>query len=371
MPEDTSGEKVLPPSERKLQRLRDEGQVAKSQDLNTSALLLMSLAAAYLFGNMIYGEMLYAMELYTANASSIVLTSQSLQAHGYAALTHLAAGLLPFMLFLMGMGIAINVVQIGPLFSAQAIAPKLQRLNPAQGFQRFFSLRSLVELVKSLTKLTIIVSVVVITAWNQWDDFQLMFFLTPQGIIREIVEFAWLLWLRIALVMLLLGIADFLYQRWQFQQDQRMTMREARDELKELEGDPRIKQRVRQLQRQMAMSRMMAEVPEADVIITNPLTYAVALRYDPNQMEAPRVVAKGARLIANRIRETAIEHDVPIVERPPLARTLFRSTEVGDTIPEDLYRTVAEVLAFVYRIDRRADKQRERAEAAHAEAATA
>jgi flagellar biosynthesis protein FlhB len=167
-------------------------------------------------------------------------------------------------------------------------------------------------------------------------------------------------WWRIALAILFLGILDFGFQKWQHGQDLRMTEQEMRDELKQYEGNPQIKQRIRGIQRQMSMNRMMAEIPEADVVITNPTTYAVALRFKPNEMDAPIVIAKGTRLIAERIRDLAIEHNVPIVERPPLARALYRTIEVGQAVPEDLFRAVAEVLAYIYEIEQREDKIRER-----------
>jgi flagellar biosynthetic protein FlhB len=167
-------------------------------------------------------------------------------------------------------------------------------------------------------------------------------------------------WFRAALAMLVLGILDFGYQYWQYQQDLRMSVQEAKEEAQQLEGNPRIKQRIRQIQRQMAMRRMMADVPKADVIITNPVTYAVALRYDMDTMDAPLVIAKGARLLAKRIREIGEENDVPIVEKPDLARALYKNIDVGKPVPENLFRAVAEVLSFVYKIDRREEKRRER-----------
>jgi len=184
--------------------------------------------------------------------------------------------------------------------------------------------------------------------------------LTPRALVPAIGGLVMTVWWRIALAMLVLGILDYGFQRWQHNRDLMMTVQEARQEAKELEGDPRIKARVRHIQRQMALQRMMAGVPAADVIITNPTTYAVALRYDMAEMSAPVVVAKGARLLAERIRNIALEHTVPIVRKPDLARTLYRTIEVGQPVPENLFRAVAEVLAYVYEIDRRADKVRER-----------
>ena len=233
-------------------------------------------------------------------------------------------------------------------------------MNPIQGFQRFFSVRTLVELVKSLFKLGIISAIVYFTLANRWGEVLSLMHMSPAASSLAVWDLIVAVWWRIALAMVILGILDYAFQRWQFGQDQRMTHQEARQEMKEMEGDPQIKQRVRQIQRQMAMQRMMGEVPEADVVITNPVTYAIALRYDVKAMNVPVVVAKGARLQAQRIREVAVEHDVPIVERPELARALYRSIELGQPIPEDLFKAVAEVLAYVYRIDNRAKKQEER-----------
>ena len=184
--------------------------------------------------------------------------------------------------------------------------------------------------------------------------------LTPAGMVGAMASLTGLVWLRVVLAMLVLGILDYGYQRWQYLQELRMTVQEAREETKEIEGDPRIRQRIRQIQRQMAMQRMMRAVPEADVVVTNPTHFAVALRYDAREMEVPVVTAKGARLLAERIRALAGEHRVPIVQKPDLARMLYRTIEVGQPVPENLFVAVAEVLAFVFEIDRRAEKIRER-----------
>ncbi len=195
---------------------------------------------------------------------------------------------------------------------------------------------------------------------NRWEEIILFIYLTPAGITNALAALVALVWFRVVLVMLAIGLIDYGYQYWQHRRDLRMTHQEVKEETKQLEGDPRIKQRIRQLQRQVAMQRMMQEVPTADVIITNPVRYAVALRYDMARMESPVVIAKGVRLIAERIREIAIEHDVPIVEKPELARALFKTIDVGDPVPENLFVAVADVLAFVYRIDQRKEKIRER-----------
>lgn len=364
MAEQPTGEKILPPSARKLERLREEGTVSKSQDLNAAAILTMALASLYLLGGNIFDMMREATRYYIGGAASILVNAEAMQGFTRDALGYLVTAMLPFGLILLATGVAINITQIGVMVAPKALMPKWQRISPASGVKRLFSLRAFVEFIKSMTKLTIIGTVVYITIAGRWEELQFLVFLTPEGIIHEVAGLIMVIWLRVVLAMLLIGVLDLLYQRWQFQQDQRMTMKEARDETKEMEGDPLIRQRVRQLQRRMSQQRMMAEVPAADVVITNPVRFAIALRYDPDKMDAPVVVAKGQRLIAERIRSLAVDHDVPIVERPPLARTLFKNVEVGHSVPETLFRAVAEVMAFVYQVDRRAEKIRERAVAA-------
>jgi flagellar biosynthetic protein FlhB len=261
-------------------------------------------------------------------------------------------------------GLASNVLQIGFLASSQALQPKFDRLNPITGLRRFFSVRIVIELVKSVLKLVVITWIVWFGIQNRLGEVLYSIHLTPETLAWAVSSLVIAIWWRVVIAMLVLGILDFGIQRWMHSRDLRMTVQEAREEAKQLEGDPRIKQRVRSIQRQMAMQRMMAEVPTADVVITNPTTFAVALRYDTRTMAAPVVVAKGARIIAERIRDIAMEHNVPIVQKPELARALYHSIEINRPVPESLFVAVAEVLAFVYEIDRRAEKVRERHEAA-------
>lgn len=363
MAEQPTGEKTLPASQRKIERERERGNVARSTDLNASATLLVALLCLWLFGPGLIRQLLAASSYFLGDAYVIGTDPGSLRTVLVQVGLITAPATLGVMLVLLAAGIAINVIQIGPLFAPQTLTPRFDRLNPFQGFRRFVTLRTLVELAKALFKLAVVGLVIWLTFRGRWDDVLSLMHLGPEAAARAVWDMLATVWWRIALAMLALGILDFGYQRWQYLRDLMMTQQEAREELKQLEGDPRIKQRIRQIQRQMAMQRMMKAVPEADVVITNPTTYAVALRYDVRQMTAPTVTAKGARLVAERIRALAIEHDVPIVERPELARTLYRSVEVGQTIREDLFRAVAEVLAYVYRIDRRESKRKERAEA--------
>jgi flagellar biosynthetic protein FlhB len=360
MPEDVGGDKSLPASPLKRQRARDDGNVARSQDLSSAAALTVALLTLVLVGPYTLSVMIEAAQYYLGNASQIMEQPVPLRAMGLRVFYYVGLCMAPFLAAMIAAGLSLNLIQVGFLFTTKPLQPKFERLNPITGLQKFVSARSLVELIKSLTKLVLITAIIWFTLRSRWQELILLMNLTPLGLLGAVGGLVAAVWWRIAVAMIILGIADYGYQWWQHGRDLRMTVREAREEVKELEGDPAIKRRVRQLQRQIAMQRMMAEVPKADVIVTNPTEYAVALRYELSEMRAPVVVAKGARLTAQRIRDLAAEHDVPIVQKPELARALFRSVEIGQTIPEDLFHTVAEVLAFVYQIDRREEKMSER-----------
>lgn len=360
MPEQTGGEKVLPPSARKITKAREEGKVARSQDLSSAWSLFVALLALYFLGSSLAAGLVSATRYYFGEAAMLTGELDNPQWVAMGALVHVGRFLLPVLVILLAGGLAMNLLQVGFLFAPAALTPKFDKLNPFTGFQKFFNLRSLVELAKSVFKLTVISAIVYVTFRNRWQDILAWPTLTPAGIVSAMAGLIGLVWLRVVLAMLVLGILDYGYQRWQYLQELRMTVQEAREESKEIEGDPRIRQRIRQVQRQMAMQRMMRAVPEADVVVTNPTRFAVALRYNAREMEVPVVTAKGARLLAERIRELAVEHNVPIVQKPDLARMLYRTIEVGQPVPEDLFVAVAEVLAFVFEIDRRAEKMRER-----------
>ncbi len=363
MAEPTGGEQTLPASPFKKAKQREQGNVAKSQDLTAAITLLTALFLLRITGDSMIGGMMEAMRHYLGDGWALRAEVVNPAAFTLHAFWFIAKAALPFMALLALVGILANVLQFGLLFAPMALMPKPERLNPITGFKKFFSARAAVELVKSVLKLGAISWVVYATLHGRWDEVLALSGLTPWGATKAVGYLVFLVWLRVSALILLLGVFDYGFQRWQYERDLRMTTQEAREEMRQLEGDPKIKQRIRQIQRQMAMQRMMKEVPKADVIITNPTTYAVALRYEPNSMAAPTVVAKGARLLADRIRAIAIENGVPIVERPELARTLYKTLEVGRPVPEALFRAVAEVLAFVYQVDRRAEKIRERAQA--------
>ena len=361
MAEDTGGEKTLPASQYKIQKAREEGNIAKSQDLTAAFSLTIALAGIWYLGPISMKAMLEATHYYFSNISSLDITPSSFTSFTIGTLWMTTKAVWPLILLLLVSGLTMNLIQVGFLFAPKSIAPKLNRLNPLSGFKKFFSPRSAVELVKAILKLVLVSAVVYWALRDRWAEVVGAAYLTPVGAGYAVTKLVLAVWFRIVVAMLILGILDFGFQRWQYGRDLMMTTQEAKEEARQFEGDPRIKQRIRQIQRQMAMKRMMAEVPKADVIITNPIRFAVALRYDVANMQSPVVVAKGARLLAKRIREIAFENNVPIVEKPELARALFKNIEVGQPVPENLFKAVAEVLAFVYKIDRREEKLRERA----------
>jgi len=360
MAEAASGEKSLPASPRKRMKAREEGNVAKSQDLSSAWSLLVAMLALRAFAPYSLRSLLGMARFFFGDASSLLVEKGTVQTLAVQVVTSIAPCVLPLMIIMVVAGLFINVVQVGFMYSPKALRPKFSKLNPIAGFGKFFSARTVMEFAKSMLKLAIVGTIVWITVRDRMEFLLALTSVTPVGLMGAIGGLILKVWTRIVVAIFVLGLIDFGFQKWQYEKDMMMTHKEARDEAKELEGDPRVRQRIRQIQRQMAMQRMMHEVETADVIITNPTTYAVALRYDAIKMPAPVVVAKGARLLAERIREIAVEHNVPIVEKPELARTLYRSIDVGRAVPEKLFRAVAEVLAFVYRIDQRTEKIQER-----------
>ena len=360
MAEDTGGEKTLPASGQKILKAREDGNIAKSQDLNAGLTLMVALFAMMMLGQGVLENLLDSGRYYFSNMAELAADPYAIQSIAAGALYFVAASTLPFMVTMLIFGLTFNLLQVGFLYTTKPMTPKFSRIDPIAGTKRYFSLRTFVELLKSLFKLGAAVVVVWFTMRSRTGELLSLMGMTPWGLLPAIATLVITIWWRIALVMILIGIVDYAYQRWQHGKDLMMTQHEAKQETKELEGDPQIKRRVRQIQRQLATQRMMVDVPEADVVITNPTHYAIAIRYAHGDMETPLVVAKGMRLVAEQIREIAVENDVPIVQRPELARALYKGVEIGQPISEDLFRAVAEVLSFVYAIDRRSDKIRER-----------
>lgn len=342
-------EKATPKRKREA---RQRGQIARSQDIGGSAIFLAIVIALHL-------GFLAAVDA-SAQAFSVALT----HAGSHEDLTIRSIGglflrsILPYapllaMAFGAGVILAVvaNVLQFGLLFSPQLIAPKFSKLNPASGFKRiFFSPQTLVQLVKQLLKLAI---VILICWFGVKDNLTMLYALahaSPHDIIVTVEGVVYGIGVKVGLLLLALGIADYIWEKRRLEQSLKMTKTEVKDEHKQSEGNPEAKQALRQRQRQMARRRMMAAVPKATVVVTNPTHYAVALMWDDLKMDAPVLVAKGADLIAKHIRALAEEHAVPILENPPLARTLYAKVELDSPVPPDLYAAVAQVIAFVYKL---------------------
>ena len=343
-----AGEKTEEPTSKKRADARKKGQVARSQELNSGFVLLVGFFGLKLLWDSIYVSIATYTTYVFTNLNQTVDTENILRIF-IGMVMILAKTAFPIMIFIMIIGLVINFFQVGLNFNTESIEFNLDKLNPINGFGRIFSKRSLVELVKSFFKILVIGFFLYrfiheqILAMPQFMFFDLTTSLT---LVAEII-------FRMAFivigVIMIMAVMDYGYQKWQTTQDLKMTKQEVKDEMKQTEGDPQIKGKIRQKQRQMAMARMMKEVPKADVIITNPTHYAVALSYEQG-MVAPTVIAKGQDLVAQRIKEIGREARVPIIENKPLARTLFAAVQVGDSVPQELYQAVAEVLAYVYRL---------------------
>lgn len=353
MPEDL-GEKTEQPTARRRFEARQKGQVGKSTDFSSAVVLAGAVVACVLFAKPLLEAMLIATR-YPLSAEALSPLAADDRAIADTALISLrtAKVLIPLMLMLVAIAYISGVFQVGFMLSKQAIRWDMNKINPAKGFGRLFSKRTAVKGGIDLLKVIVIAGVVFI-AISQRKDAILALAALPmmEGVTaaaRLILEIA--IW--VLVVLFVLGITDLVYQKWQTTQDLKMTRHEVKDERKSTDGDPETKRRRFNLARQMAMQRIQQDVPNADVVVTNPTHYSVAIRYDIKKSDAPRVVAKGADYLALRIRQVASAAAVPIVERPPLARALYAQIEVGQQIHPEHFEAVAEVLAYVYRLEGR------------------
>jgi flagellar biosynthetic protein FlhB len=351
MAESESGaDKSEEPTEKRLRESREKGQIARSRELNTLAIMLAGAGGLLAFGGSLGSALLSIMSGNFSLAREVIMDERSmaiwLLASGKVAVDALA----PLFLALLIASIVGPIALGGWLFSAKAMAPKMSRMNPAAGLKRMFSAKALVELLKALAKFTLVLTVALAVLAANVDDLLAIAHEPLQSAILHAAQVVgWsALWMACGLV--LIAAVDVPFQLWDNKQKLMMTKQEVRDEYKDSEGKPEVKQRIRQLQREMAERRMMQAVPQADVVITNPTHFAVALKYDPSKGSAPVLLAKGGDFTALKIREIAQEHQVMLLESPALARAVFYSTELDQEIPAGLYLAVAQVLAYVYQI---------------------
>ncbi|MFK0089427.1 flagellar biosynthesis protein FlhB [Pseudomonas sp. NPDC090755] len=351
MAESESGQdKTEDPTEKRKKDSREKGEVARSKELNTVAVTLAGAGALLAFGGGLAETLMELMRINFSLSREVLIDERSMGIFLLASGKMALLATQPVLLVLLLAAIIGPISLGGWLFAAGTLAPKFSRMNPLSGLKRMFSMHALVELIKALAKFFVILLVALAVLASDRDDL-LAIANEPieQAIIHSVQVVGWsALWMAAGL--LLIAAVDAPFQLWQALNKLKMTKQEVRDEYKDSEGKPEVKQRIRQLQREAAQRRMMAAVPEADVIITNPTHYAVALKYDPQKGSAPLLLAKGADFLALKIREIAREHKIQVLESPALARSIYYSTELEEEIPAGLYLAVAQVLAYVYQI---------------------
>lgn len=349
---DDDSQKTEEPTQKKLDETRKKGQVPLSREMNNWIMLLAGTIVISGYGGYFVGQVgiilknIIEVSAFTdlsgrEGAFSELMTMIVLDVFKLIA---------PIFLFLAIAAFLAPFVQIGPLFAPEAIKVSLDKISPIQGFTRIFSLRSFMEFIKGLIKIALITSVASMILYPYMNGIDHFMQLEPIDVLREILAIFLRMMTGILSVFFIVAALDVLYQRYEHLKKMRMSQQEIKDEYKQAEGDPHIKGRLRQLRMQKAQQRMMTNVPEADVIITNPTHYAVALKYKPESMDAPVMVAKGVDDVAMRIREVAKEHDIAIYEAPPLARALFDTMEIDDIIPEEHFKAVAKVISYVFKL---------------------
>jgi flagellar biosynthetic protein FlhB len=348
--EQTGQERTEQPTERRLQEARKKGQVPRSRELNTMlSLILASIALLVLGGGISRNIMQISVEGFSISRELAFDASQLPFQFMYMASQTLLA-LSPFMAVMLVAALAGPLMMGGWSFSLETISFKLEKLNPIKGLARIFSLKGLVELVKALAKFVLLLGAAILVFFTIDQQLLSLTSMSPKAAGIEAVTVLVQVLLILSATTILIVALDVPFELWNHQKQLRMTKQEVKDEMKETDGNPQVKQRIRTMQRRLAESRMMEDVKTADVVITNPTHYAVALQYLDRPGSAPRLVAKGKDLTALRIRSIATEHDIPLFEAPPLARALYRSTEIGHEIPHVLYMAVARVLAYVFQL---------------------
>ncbi|MBH38148.1 flagellar biosynthesis protein FlhB [bacterium] len=344
-----SGEKTEEPTPHKLSELRKKGQISKSKDFTSAVIVTVAYLSLKIFAPGIY-DRIEEITFVSLEFIAVELTfSVALYLLGQVLITFFYV-IVPLLAVNLVVAIIVEFLQVGPIFSIDPLTPNIGKLNPIEGFKKMFALKQLVELFKSILKMGVVIWIIF---YVLSEDFILVLLaqeLTPTQTLIIAADLMFKIIVRVAIFYLIIAILDLFYQRAQFMKQNKMSKKEIKDEYKRLEGDPLIKQRQRETQMQMSQGRQMGAVPDADVVVTNPVFIAIAIQYKPNKMVAPKIIAKGKRLIASDIRKIAEEHFIPIVENPPLARNLYDSTEAGSDVPPMFYKAVAQILAFVYKL---------------------
>lgn len=346
------GEKTEAPTPKRKEDVKKKGQVPRSHELNSVLGLLAAVIILRTTGGNLFTQITGLMGNNFRNLTANDWTAASITSYGTnLGMTFLAA-MAPLFGALMIIGVAGSYSQGGLILTFKPMLPDFSRINPGKGFKRIFSKRALLEFVKSILKLGIVGFIVYQTFQDKYPQIVSLSGSDLRGAAGVIANVGLDILLKAGFALMAVAAMDYAYQRWEFQKNLKMTKEEVKEELRQSEGDPKIKSKLRQQQKQMASRRMMRDVPAADVIITNPTHLAVAIQYRPESMRAPKVTAKGQLLVAERIKELARQHHVPVIENKPLAQALYKSVEIGSEIPSALYHAVAEVLAFIYSLKR-------------------
>lgn len=358
--EGPGGEKTEPATEKKLNDARKEGQVAKSKEVgNAVSLLALFLILKLWVGHIgeqflqVFSDVYQRIPEAAANWNGYLPENDILVIFRHMMLEILYI-IAPILAIAFIIAFVCDIVQVKWKVTAKPLQPKFSKISPVSGFKRIFSANSLMELVKSIAKIGLVVYVAYSYLQDKWHYLYFLYDMPLMQAIQFIGQLVTDLGMRIAIVYVVLAAVDYIYQRFKFSRDMRMTKQEIKDEYKQQEGDPQVKGRIRQKMQEASRRRMMQSLPQADVVITNPTHYAVAIKYDPDVADAPIVLAKGEDYLAGKIKEIAKENNIEIVENKPLARMLYANVEVGQAVPPELYQAVAEVLAFVYHLQGKA-----------------
>jgi|WetSurMetagenome_2_1015567.scaffolds.fasta_scaffold240934_1 flagellar biosynthesis protein FlhB len=353
MAEDSYEERTEAPTEKRRSEARQKGNVAKSAEINSTFVLLTGILMLKWSAPWLYGQLSGFMGSVFGLIAHPRADVAFFTAIATKSLLFLMYACLPVCVSIMIIGVAVNLVQVGFLFTLQPITPTLDKLDVIGGMKRLFSIRSVVELFKDIAKLILIAVIAFVSIKGEFGTFIGLWDAPPITIMICILTVSYKIVIRAVIALLIISLLDYFYQRYEYEKKLKMTKQEIKEERKQMDGDPQIKSRVRSLQREMARRRMMQEVPKATVVVTNPTYIAIAIRYEPNEMQTPKVLAKGKRLMAERIRSIATEEGIPIIEDKPLARAMYDKVEPGFDVPMEFFTAVAEVLAYVYRLKKR------------------
>jgi len=354
MAEESFEERTEEPSAKRRTEAREKGTVVKSTEANSVVVLLAGILLLKAFGPWMFAEiksMFYSvyLSLHDPDMSQVAIVKRVSD-------TVFMTGriMLPVIILILVAGVTANYLQIGFLLTFKPLVPSLDKINPLSGAKRLFSLRSIVELFKNIAKLTVIGWVAYLTISGSFTEFLTLAERSVGTIWLFMLQTGYNIVIRILLVLIIIAIIDYIYQKYEHEKNLKMTKQEVKEEHKQMEGDPQVKSRIRSLQREMARRRMMEEVPKATVVVTNPTYIAIAIQYQPQEMETPVVVAKGKRVIAQKIKDIAKENNIPVVEDKPLARAMYDKVEPGWEIPVEFFTAIAEILAYVYRLKNKA-----------------